>query len=150
MGRALTLACAVLLSARVGFQVTGFRMVRSLALSAVVLALLAGPVLAENECVEPYAPTMPNGATATLDQVAEASREANKFMRESGVYQDCLLRDLAMQRADAHRRQKPFDEAIADTVARRVNANQREKVRVGTEFQATHNAFKAAHPEAGQ
>lgn len=124
-------------------------MVRSLALSAVVLALLASPSMA-NSCVEPYAPAMPNGTTATLDQMGKASKEANQFMRDSQDYQDCIWRDLGVQRAEAARRQKELDPSVEDEVRADGDRVQREKLRVKAEFEAALAAFKAAHPGAAQ
>lgn len=120
-------------------------MVRSLALAAVVLAAFASPSLADS-CVEPYAPALPNGTTATLDQIAKASKDANQFMRDSQEYQDCIWRDLGVQRAEAARRQKVLDQSVEDRVRADGDRVQREKLRVKAEFDAALAAFKVAHP----
>jgi hypothetical protein len=121
-------------------------MVRSLALSAVALALLTAPASAQNSCVQPYAPRIPNGTAATKDQMLTAQNEVKTFIRDSDAYQECILRDVRGQREAARRDQKTLDPSIEEAAMRRINTNQREKERVGAEYNATVKAYSDAHP----
>jgi hypothetical protein len=121
-------------------------MVRSLALSAVLLAFLAAPAASQNSCVQPYAPSIPNGSSATKDQMLTAQNEVKVFIRDSDTYQECILRDVRGQREAARRDQKTLDPSIEEAALRRINTNQREKERVGTEYNASVKAYAAANP----
>jgi hypothetical protein len=121
-------------------------MVRSLVLSAVAVLVLASPASAQNSCVQPYAPTVPNGTAANKDQMLAAQNEVKTFIRDSDAYQECILRDVRGQREAARRDQKTLDPAIEEAALRRINANQREKERVGAEYNAAVRAHAAAQP----
>jgi len=123
-------------------------MVRSLVASACLLVALAGPALAGNTCVQPYAPTVPNGASASKEEMLSAHDEVMAFIRASDNFQDCVILDIQTQRAARERDQKTLDPAIADEATARISANQREKERVGAEFNTAVQAYKAAHPTA--
>ena len=73
-------------------------MVRVSLASLAFLVLLAGPALADNKCVQPYAPDVPNGGTATKDQMLTAHDEVTAFIKASDNYQECVLLDVKMQR----------------------------------------------------
>jgi hypothetical protein len=121
-------------------------MLRSVFVCGVVLAAFAGPALAANTCVQPFAPAIVAGAKATKEQMLTAQTEVREFLRASDQYQECILRDLQLQRAEAARDQKQLDPAVVDAGTRRIQANQREKERVGAEYNAAVKAYAAAHP----
>jgi hypothetical protein len=121
-------------------------MFRSLFASAVVLAALSGPALAQNTCVQPFAPAITPGGTATKEQMLTTQGEVREFLRASDVYQDCIIRDLALRRAEAARDKKELDQSVADAATRRIETNQREKQRVGAEYNDAVKAYAAAHP----
>ena len=123
-------------------------MVRSLALAAVALAILAAPAAAQNTCVQPFAPTVANGSTATKEQMLTTQDEVKAFISASDKFQECLLLDIQSRRADAHRRQKTLDQTIVDQANARIATNQREKERVGAEYNTSVKAYAAAHPPA--
>jgi len=111
---------------------------------------LAAPALADSSsCSEPYAPTAIDGNTATPEQLKSAAHDANLFIKASDEYQNCLNADfMAQQEAAAKSKdKKPLDPSIKAGVEARIASNQKEKERVGAEFQAALAAFKAKHPD---
>lgn len=117
-------------------------------LVSVALALLAAPAYAySSRCVQPYAPTVPDGRAATKAQIDDAKNLVIAFIKQSDQYQDCLLLDLKTERATAARKGKGFDPQIATDINNLVAANQREKERVGAEFNGQSHIYTEMHPK---
>ena len=125
-------------------------MIRSIAWMAAVFCVAAGPAFAGNQCVQPYAPTIPNGATATKEQMLSAQDEVKGFLAASDNYQECIILDIKNQRDALAREQKTLDQTVADAANAQIAANQREKNRVGAEYNAAVQAYTAAHPTPSQ
>jgi hypothetical protein len=72
------------------------------------------------------------------------------FIKQSDQYQDCLVRDLNDQKATLARKSKPtmIDQKIVDDYKVKGDTNQREKERLGAEFNAAVVEYKSLHPEA--
>jgi hypothetical protein len=121
-------------------------MVRGLALASVALALLAAPAAAQNTCVQPYAPAIANGASATKEQMLTMGNEVREFIKASDTYQECIILDIQSQRAEAAPRQKQLDQSVVDSANARIATNQREKERVGREYNAAVEAYRKANP----
>jgi hypothetical protein len=120
-------------------------MTRVIFLSA-VFAMFAVPALAyQSRCVQPYAPTVPNGKSATQAQMTGAHDAVALFIKQSDDYQSCLILELKTERETAARKQKPFDQQIATDINNQANANQREKERVGAEYNGAAHAFNETH-----
>jgi hypothetical protein len=125
-------------------------MLSRIAMAAAFTLALAGPVLADSSsCSEPYPPTAIDGNTATMDQLKAAAHDANLFIKASDEYQNCLNADyMAQQEAAAKTKdKKPLDPSIKADVEAKISSNQKEKEKVGGEFQAALNAYKAKHPD---
>ena len=131
-------------------------MFRPIALLAAGLTLLAAPALAQDAaapalpapavCEAPAAPADIDGATATMEQVLAAKAAVAGFISASDAYQSCLVDDIKTRRAAAKAAKARFNESEAKTVSEQINANQRDKERVGKAFNNAVKAFKAAHP----
>lgn len=115
-------------------------------LFATAAALAAGPALAEGACVRPTAPTVVDGATATMEQLTASKNEVVAFMGASDAYQTCVYDDLAKQRAAAKENKTKLDPQVAKTAQAEVEANQADKEKAGADFNAAAKAYKAAHP----
>ncbi|HEY8947872.1 MAG TPA: hypothetical protein VIM56_03205 [Rhizomicrobium sp.] len=119
-----------------------------LAVAAVVIS--AAPALAADACGgAPFAPAALDGSKATEAQMKDAHDDVMNFMKASDDYQSCVLADLDRQKAAAAKAKdpKPLDQSIIDGANGKVAANQREKEKVGAEFNAAVHAYKAAHPK---
>jgi hypothetical protein len=119
--------------------------------SASILALatalgLAAPAAALAACEKPSPPAVVDGATANLDQLRTNQGEVQKFMTASDTYQACVVDDLAAQKKAASAAKTKLDPAVSKAADSQLNANQADKEKVGTAFNAAVKAYKAAHP----
>jgi len=111
---------------------------------------MAAPALADSSsCSEPYPPAAVDGNTVTYDQLKAAAHDANVFMKASDDYQSCLNSDYQAQAQAAAKSKdkKPLDPSIKADIEAKIGNNQKEKEKVGNEFQAAMTAFKAKHPD---
>lgn len=114
-------------------------------LFASVFTCLVTPAFAA-DCVEPYAPAIANGTTATKDQMLTTQDEVKAFIKASDNYQECVLLDIQTQKAALAREQKTLNQDVIDRATAQIDRNQREKERVGTEYNVAVRAYAAAHP----
>ena len=119
---------------------------RKLGLVAALAGLSVSPALAQSTCQEPIAPEAVDGATATSAQMKGAHADDMTFIKQSDDYQLCLYKELDDAKADAIKNKKQIDPALESGVAKKVDANQHLKEKVGGEFNAAVIAYKAKHP----
>ena len=123
-------------------------MTRRIWLTAAAFAMLAAPVFAaEEKCSAPIAPVVPAGKTATVAQLSQAAKDVVAFIKDSDQFQACILADIAAQDQAAKDNKKTLDPAIKKALEDKGDANQKEKVRVGTAYNTAAAAYKAAHPK---
>ena len=116
-----------------------------LALSAALGLAAPGLALAAT-CDRPSPPVSVDGSKATLDELKAAKTAVTTFMTASDAYQGCVLDDLAAQKAAATAAKTKLDPAVAKAAEQKVNDNQADKERVGSDFNAAVKAFRTAHP----
>jgi hypothetical protein len=64
-------------------------------LTALVLFLAAGAAMAQNTCIYPRPPdTVPDGLTATFEQMVEAQKATRQFTSDIESYTACLEMEL--------------------------------------------------------
>ena len=119
---------------------------RKLGLVAALAGLSVSPALAQSACQEPIAPVAVDGGTATSAQMNGAHADVMTFIKQSDDYQLCLYKELDDAKADAIKNKKQIDPALESGVAKKVDANQHLKEKVGGEFNAAVIAYKAKHP----
>ena len=119
---------------------------KRLGLVAALVGLSASPALAQSACQEPIAPVAIDGATATTAQMNGAHADVMTFIKQSDDYQLCLYKELDDAKADALKNKKQIDPALEPGVAKKVDANQHLKEKVGGEFNAAVIAYKKKHP----
>jgi hypothetical protein len=119
---------------------------RRFCLTAVALVIYAAPAMAQDTCTTPYAPTVPNGATATRDQITAARNQVMAFLKAADEYQACLKVSLEQEAQTAIRERREPHAALIASIHAKDAANMREKVRTGNELNAAIRAFNAAHP----
>jgi hypothetical protein len=113
------------------------------------LVLLAGgiaPAMAQDNCQAPIAPAAPDGRTSTQQQMAAGVGDANRFMKDSDAYQTCLVDYVKAQKDQATKDKTTFDKFIEQDAMKKINENQAEKVKVGTEINGAVAVFKSSHP----
>ena len=121
-------------------------MMRRFCLTAVALIACAAPAMAQETCTVPYAPTVPNGATATREEISAARNQVMAFIKAADEYQVCLRASLDQENATAARERRQPHAALIASIHAKDQANMREKVRTGNELNAAIRAFNAAHP----
>jgi hypothetical protein len=121
-------------------------MSKSIILAAALLAVSAAPVLAQSTCTAPIAPAAVDGATATIEQVRGAVKDAKDFIAQSDVYQTCIGKELDDAKAKAAADKVPFDKSIATAAMAKADDNQKMKEKVGAEANGAVQAYKKAHP----
>ena len=118
----------------------------ALALAAISAVALGGAAFAQDACVRPAAPSVADGATATVDQLMASKTAVAAFIADSDKYQSCLVDGVTAQRAAAKAAKTKFDESIAKGVTGKIKENQADKEATGKSFNAAVKAYKAAHP----
>ena len=118
-----------------------------IALAAAALVLSAVPALADSCGGAPIPPAPVDGAKATEAQMKDARDDVTNFMKASDDYQSCLVADIERQKREAAKQKdpKPVDQGILDAADKKMKANQRDKEKVGAEFNAAAHAYNAAH-----
>jgi hypothetical protein len=113
--------------------------------AAFVVASIA-PALAQN-CSDPIPPATIDGQTATKEQMSQMRDDVVNFIKSSDDYQACLLADLRAQKQQAAKDKKELPASVEEAVNAKVQANQKEKEKVGGEFNAAVVAYKSKHPK---
>jgi len=101
---------------------------------------------AQADCQAPIAPVSPDGHTATQQQILAAVSDAKNFISQSDVYQQCLLDYVAAQKKQAVEDKKTFDTYIETSIQKKIDDNQKTKIKVGSEINAAVSDFKMSHP----
>ncbi|MSP95600.1 MAG: hypothetical protein EXR00_10055 [Alphaproteobacteria bacterium] len=124
-------------------------MIRGICLSTVAFVMLAAATFAaENTCALPMVPAMPDGATASRDQVIAAAASVKTYVTASDTYQECLNVEFNKMIEQSKKDKKVVGpEANAEREAR-IAANQESKVKLGEAYTATAAAYRTAHPPA--
>jgi hypothetical protein len=123
-------------------------MIRGVTLTVIALAALATPALAQSKCGDaPKSPDIPDGAKAGAQEITAAYNQVTAFIKASDEWQKCEKDDLDAQKAAAKAAKQDFDPKIEQAVDKAGDANQKEKVRVGTAMNAALGAYHKAHPK---
>jgi len=122
-------------------------MIRGIMLTTAALAMLAAPAFAQvqDKCMGPIAPVVPNGRTADVAALNQAAKDVVAFIKNSDDYQLCLKTEIETYEKDAKDSKQPVDTNVRKTLTAKGDANQKEKERVGKEYNTAAAAYKAAH-----
>jgi len=113
---------------------------------AVLTMLGATQAFAQADCEAPVPPASPNGHTATQQQILAAVQDAKNYISQSDVYQQCLLDYVAGQKKQAEDDKKTFDSYIETSAQKKIDENQKTKIKIGSEINAAVSDFKMSHP----
>jgi hypothetical protein len=106
----------------------------------------AGPLMAQAPCAEPTVPMPVDGAAATADQMRVAMAEAREFIAQSGLYQDCLQKEVDSAKSQAASSGQPFEPTVEASARTRIDASKKAQERVGVTVNNALAAYKNAHP----
>jgi hypothetical protein len=107
-----------------------------------VLLCAGTPALAQPVCSEPPMPPAVDGTNVKPDQLRAAWKEAQAFIAESDVYQNCLLGELDAAKTQASTEGHPLDPTVESQTRLKLAANQKTKEKVGTEINTAIDVFK--------
>ncbi len=111
-----------------------------------VLLLGVQPAMGQGLCPEPVMPNPLDGAAATADQMRSAMAEARNFIAQSGVYQDCLSKEVEDAKSQAVASGQTFEPSIESSARSKMDANKKQQERVGATLDSAMLAYKNAHP----
>lgn len=115
--------------------------------AAAAMLAVSPPALAQAPaCVAPTAPTVPDGAAASLDEMKAAGAAVKDFIAASDAFQQCEVDGVTAARAAAKAAKAKFDNDLAEQSQARISANQKDKEAAGGAFAAARKAYLAAHP----
>ena len=121
-------------------------MIRYCFVSLVFLGVFAGSASAQVQCSAPFLPVVPDGATATEEQMDVTRRLVETFMSDSEDYQKCIVLILSQAEGEAISDDEEPNPALRRRAIARVESNQGHKVRVSEEFNEAANAYNEANP----
>jgi hypothetical protein len=110
------------------------------------MLLGATSAMAQSLCVEPTMPVPLDGAAATADQMRTAMAEARNFIAQSGLYQECLMKEVEAAKAEAASAGQPFEPMVETSAHTKVDASKKAQERIGTTANNAMAAYKNAHP----
>jgi hypothetical protein len=97
-------------------------------------------------CAGPPMPATVDGAAASADQMRTAMAEARNFIAQSGVYQECLLKEVEAAKTQASAGGQTFEPMIETSARLKVDASKKAQEKVGNAANAAMAAYKNAHP----
>ena len=114
---------------------------------AIFTVLGTAQAFAQADCEAPVPPAAPDGRTATQQQVVAAVQDAKNYISQSDVYQQCLLDYVTAQKKQAVEDKKTFDPYIETSTQKKIDENQKTKIKVGSDINTAVSDFKMAHPK---
>ena len=116
---------------------------------AFTAALTAGPVYADCHSLLPQdAPKIPDGATATLEQMVAGQKEVNAYQKAINDYTACIDKELDDQLAKGGDKLKPEQKAEMQKVeAQKHNAAVDQLQAIADRFNEQVKVFKAKAAE---
>ena len=119
-------------------------MIRNILLGGALFIALTAPAMAQNQCVVPTAPAIPNGSRATQAQIITAQNEINSFAAASDNYQSCLATEISRQKDLAKQTNVEFDPNVQSAIEVKAGAQRKDVERIATAWGASIAAFNAA------
>jgi len=118
---------------------------KALLAMALTAALTAGPVYADCHSLLPQdAPKIPDGATATLEQMVAGQKEVNAYQKAINDYTACIDKEVEDNIAKAGDKLKPADkEQMQRMEAQKHNAAVDQLQSVADRFNEQVKVYKA-------
>ena len=114
------------------------------ALLAAVAHLATGTAKAQSLCTEPTMPMPVDGTAATADQMRAVMAAARDFIAQSGLYQECLQKEVDGAKSQAGG--QASEPALETSVHAKIDASKKAQERVGITVNNALAAYKNAHP----
>jgi len=120
---------------------------KSFSIALLVAALGSASAFAQ-DCVVPDAPTLPDGATASMEQMLAGQQAVKGYQTANSEYRSCLDPQLsaAVVKATAEEA-SDADKAAAKALEDAYNQSVSREEAVAGQFNTEIRAYKAANPE---
>ena len=119
-------------------------MIRKILLAGAIAVVFASPAWAQDQCVAPAAPEIPDGGKATSAQITAAQAIVKSYADASDTYQACMAREIARQKDLAKQTNVEFDPQIQAAIEVKAAAQRKDVQRIAAMWGATVDAFNAA------
>lgn len=121
-------------------------MMNAMKSALVGLSLASAPIIAE-ECTAPSAPDLPDGSTATLEQMLEGQAAVKAYQASNTEYRACLEPLITAAETAASGDDPVLEESeTVDRLNEQYNASVSSEEEVAGEFNTQLKAYKAANP----
>jgi hypothetical protein len=101
--------------------------------------------MGQSLCVEPSMPMPVDGTAATADQMRTTMAEARNFIAESGVYQECLLKEVEDAKSQAAASGQAFEPLVETNARAKLDASKKAQEKVDVTVNNAMAAYKNAH-----
>jgi hypothetical protein len=119
-------------------------MIRKILFCGVLFIAFSTPVMAQDPCAAPGAPTIPSGARATTAQIIAAQNDIKAFATASDNFQACLAAELSRQKDLAKQNNVEFDPNIQAGLETKAAAQRKDVEHVAAAWNAAVQAFNQA------
>jgi len=119
-------------------------MIREFLPAGLLVIAIAAPAWAQDQCVAPKAPAVPDGARATPNQIVATQNDIKAFVAASDTYQSCLAQEIARQKALAAQNNAELDPNIQTTVQAKSVAQMKDAQQLAAAWSAAVEAFNKA------
>jgi hypothetical protein len=119
-------------------------MIRKILLGGGLFIALTAPAMAQDQCVAPTAPAVPEGSKATPAQIITAQNDIKSFAAASDSYQACLAAEISRQKDLAKQTNVEFDPKIQAAIEVKAGAQRKDVERLAAAWGASVTAFNAA------
>ena len=115
-------------------------------ITSLLLVLASTSAFAALACDVPVAPPMPDGSSATLEEMISAQGEVKAFQAANAEYLECVDGQMASEKAAIDEGDESAEERYALAAADYNAAVSREE-QVAADFNTAIRAYKAANPD---
>jgi hypothetical protein len=119
-------------------------MIRKIVFAGAIVFAFAAPAWAQDQCVAPATPEIPDGAKATAAQITTAQNGIKSYAAASDTYQACLAQDIARQKEVAKQTNVEFDPQIQAAIQVKAADQRKDVERIATMWGASVQAFNEA------
>lgn len=108
--------------------------------SCVSALLMTGVALA---CDYPERPEVPNGSTATKDEMVAGQKNVNGYIKELEGYQECIVQEEETARADLGELEPEVLQQREEMLTKKFNAAHEEMMKAAAEFNAELKEYQS-------
>ena len=93
-------------------------------------------------CEYPQKPAVPNGSTASKDEMIAGQQEVNGYIKELEAYQECIVEEEKAARADMEELEPDVATQREEMLTKKYNAAHDEMLRTAAAFNEELEEFK--------